>query len=173
MRKLSNTDLNRLTISQYQNKEKNKVTVVLDNVRSLNNIGSIFRTCDAFAVEKIILCGISGTPPHKDIRKTAIGAEKSVNWLYEENSVTAVKKLKSKGYFIVGVEQTSESKELQKDLFTTEPIALVFGNEINGVDQDILDLCDICTEIPQFGTKHSFNVSVSVALVLWELLRKD
>lgn len=172
MRKLSNTDLNRLTISQYHKAPKNEVVVVLDNVRSLNNIGSIFRSSDAFAIQKLILCGISGTPPHKDIRKTSIGAEKSVAWEYEESNTKAIEHLKKEGYFIVGVEQTTESKALSKKEFPNQPIALVFGNEIKGVDDDVLDMCDICMEIPQFGTKHSFNVAVSVALVLWELLRE-
>lgn len=173
MRKLSNTDLNRLTISQYQNSQKNEVVIILDNVRSLNNIGSIFRTCDAFAVKKIMLCGISGTPPHKDIRKTAIGAEKSVEWSYHKDTISALKELKKDDYFLVGVEQTSKSKNLRKDIFVAQRIALIFGNEIDGVHEDVLNLCDICTEIPQFGTKHSFNVAISVALVLWELLRKE
>lgn len=171
MRKLRNAELNRLTISQYKNIPKNKVVVVLDNVRSLYNVGSVFRTSDAFSIEKIVLCGITGTPPHKEIRKTAIGAEKSVEWEYAEKTSDAVAQLKSQGYQIVGVEQTSASKELSKSLFKEEPMALIFGNEVDGVSDDVLSDCDYCIEIPQFGTKHSFNISVSVALVLWELLR--
>lgn len=174
MRKLSTTDLNRLTISQYKEKEKNPVVVVLDNVRSFNNIGSIFRTSDAFAVKEILLCGISGTPPHKDIRKTAIGADKSVSWKYFSQTIEAVKTLKEEGYLLVAVEQTSESEALSKTVLESKkPIALIFGNEINGVDDKVLEYCDLCVEIPQFGTKHSFNVAISVALVLWELLRKE
>ena len=171
MRKLRNAELNRLTISQYKNSPKNKVVVVLDNVRSLYNVGSVFRTSDAFSIEKIVLCGITGTPPHKEIRKTAIGAEKSVDWIYAESTLEAANKLKKDGYKLIGVEQTSESKNLNKSLFSEEPIALIFGNEVEGVSDEVLALCEYCIEIPQFGTKHSFNISVSVALVLWELLR--
>jgi len=171
MRKLRNTELNRLTISQYKNIPKNKVVVVLDNVRSLYNVGSVFRTSDAFSIEKIVLGGITGTPPHKEIRKTAIGAEKSVDWEHAEDTLSAVQELKKQGYQVIGVEQTSVSKNLEQALFSKEPIALVFGNEVDGVSEAVLSECDFCVEIPQFGTKHSFNISVSVALVLWEILR--
>lgn len=171
MRKLRNAELNRLTISQYKNTPKNKVVVVLDNVRSMHNVGSVFRTSDAFSIEKIMLCGITGTPPHKEIRKSAIGAEKSVEWEYFKDTMEAAQSVKEQGYTLVGVEQTSESKSLKKELFNDTPIALIFGNEVDGVSDEVLSACDYCVEIPQFGTKHSFNISVSVALVLWELLR--
>lgn len=171
MRKLRNAELNRLTISQYKEKPKNSIMVILDNVRSMHNVGSVFRTSDAFSVEKIALCGITGTPPHKEIRKTAIGAEKSVEWEYHPSTLDLVIGLKEKGYMVIGVEQTSESKNLSKHLFNDQPTALIFGNEVDGVSDEVLAHCDMCVEIPQFGTKHSFNISVSVALVLWEILR--
>ncbi len=171
MRKLKTNELNRLSVSEFKNTPKNKVVIVLDNVRSLHNVGSIFRTSDAFSVEKIMLCGITGTPPHREIRKTAIGAENSVNWQYYPTTQDAIDELVKDQYKIIAVEQTTKSIPLAKDNLPKLPIALIFGNEVDGVDEQIIAQSIACVEIPQFGTKHSFNVSVSVALVLWELLR--
>ncbi len=173
MRKLSNEELNRLTAEEFKKAQKNPVYIVLDNVRSLNNIGSVFRTCDAFLVEKIFLCGITAVPPHKDIQKTALGATESVDWEYVENTLQIVNRMRSEGVKVFSVEQADKSTMLQ-DL-KREPgkkLALVFGHEVRGVDQDVIDASDGCIEIPQFGTKHSFNVSVSVGIVLWEVFRK-
>jgi tRNA G18 (ribose-2'-O)-methylase SpoU len=172
MRKLLNEELGRKTISQFKGSEKHPVVIVLDNVRSHNNIGSVFRTADAFMVEKIVLCGISATPPHRDIQKTALGATESVTWEYFRSTAEAVEVLKGNGYNIIGVEQVDDSLMLQD--FRPRPgekYALVFGHEINGVGQEIIDLCDACIEIPQFGTKHSFNIAVSTGIVLWEITK--
>jgi len=171
MHKLKTSELNRLSVDEFKEKPKHKVVLVLDNVRSLYNVGSIFRTADAFSVESIYLCGITGTPPHKEIRKTAIGAEKSIDWQYFKTTQEALDLLKKENYQIVAIEQTSDSIPLKKETIAKLPIALVFGNEVDGVALDIIKQCAFSVEIPQFGTKHSFNVSVSVALVLWELLR--
>ena len=172
MRKLKNEELVRLSREEYQDKEKTPITIVLDNVRSLNNIGSVFRTADAFRIEKIILCGISTPPPHRDIYKTALGAEESVSWEYFEDTRNAVYALKNEAYHIASVEQAVDSISL--DAFTPpdSKLALVFGHEIKGVSQDVVDLSDSCIEIPQFGTKHSFNISVSVGIVLWDIFNK-
>jgi 23S rRNA (guanosine2251-2'-O)-methyltransferase len=170
MRKLLNDELGRKTVEEYRSSEKSPFIIVLDNVRSQNNVGSVFRSADAFLVEKIILCGITATPPNPDIRKTALGASESVPWEYFENTVTAITSLKEQGYEIIGIEQVDTSVELQN--FMTEKdkrYALVFGHEINGGSQEVLDLCDFCIEIPQFGTKHSFNIAVSAGIVLWEM----
>jgi tRNA G18 (ribose-2'-O)-methylase SpoU len=173
MRKLLSAELNRKTAETYKESVKTPVIVVLDNVRSLNNIGSIFRTADAFLIEAIFLCGISATPPHKEIYKTALGAEENVAWKYFKSTVSAIDYLKTEGYELVAVEQTNESIPL--DLY---PIcrktryALIFGNEIKGVDQEVIDLCSGSIEIPQFGTKHSFNVAVCAGIVLWEWFRR-
>jgi 23S rRNA (guanosine2251-2'-O)-methyltransferase len=172
MRKLLNKELGRKTVDQYRLSEKSPFVIVLDNVRSQSNVGSIFRSADAFLVEKIFLCGITATPPSPDIRKTALGATESVNWVYFEKTVDAISLLKNEGYHIIGIEQVDKSYELQN--FVTEKTwkyALVFGHEINGVSQEVIDLCDYCIEIPQFGTKHSFNIAVSTGIVLWELNR--
>jgi tRNA G18 (ribose-2'-O)-methylase SpoU len=173
MRKLLNKELGRKTIDQYRISDKAPFIVVLDNVRSQSNVGSVFRTADAFLVEKILLCGITSTPPNPDIRKTALGATESLSWEYFEKTTEAIIELKQKGYLIIGIEQVEQSKELQD--FVTEKdkkYALVFGHEINGVAQEVIDICDYCIEIPQFGTKHSFNIAVSAGIVLWELSRK-
>ena len=172
-RKLDTGELNRLTAEEFKHVQKIPVTVVLDNIRSQHNIGSVFRTCDAFRVEKIVLCGISATPPNREIHKTALGAEFTVEWKYEENSLNAATKLKEDGYIIVSVEQAENSCSLESFLpCTDKKYALVFGNEVKGVSPNIISLSDICLEIPQFGSKHSFNVSVSAGIVLWELFRK-
>jgi len=173
MRKLRNEELDRLTIKEFHASEKTPLTVVLDNVRSLNNIGSVFRTCDGFRVEKLILCGISTPPPHRDIYKTALGAEKSVAWEYYKDTVEAVKKLQDSGYHVAAVEQAENSTGLDKFRPPVQrKLALVFGHEIKGVSQGAVDTCDSCIEIPQYGTKHSFNISVSVGIVLWDITRK-
>ena len=170
MRKLLNKELGRKTIDQYRLSEKAPFVLVLDNVRSQSNVGSVFRSADAFLVEKILLCGITATPPNPDIRKTALGATESVPWKYYTKTMEAILELKKTGYLIIGIEQVEGSYELQK--FVPEKdkkYALVFGHEINGVSQEVINLCDYCIEIPQFGTKHSFNIAVSAGIVLWEL----
>lgn len=173
MRKLKNEELGRKSSEEFKHAVKTPFVVVLDNVRSLMNIGSIFRTSDAFMVEAIYLCGISGTPPNKEITKTALGATESVAWKYFESSEQAVHKLKTEGFVILTVEQAKESISLQNfQIDFDKKYAIVFGHEIKGVDQCIVDLSDYCIEIPQFGTKHSFNVAVSAGIVLWELYNK-
>ncbi|MBE6209477.1 MAG: RNA methyltransferase [Rikenellaceae bacterium] len=170
MRKITNQELGRLTPEEYKATAKTPVTVVLDNVRSMNNIGAFFRTADAFAIEHIILCGITATPPNREIHKTALGAEETVDWSYEKSTLDAVKHLKEQGYEVWAVEQVENSIMLQD--FTMQPgkrYAVVFGNEVMGVDQKVVDACDGAIEIPQCGTKHSINVSVSGGVVLWSL----
>jgi len=172
MRKLLNRELERKTVMEFRESEKSPIIIVLDNVRSQSNIGSIFRTADAFLTRAIYLCGITATPPHRDIQKTALGATESVVWKYYPGTSEAIGDLKAAGYKIIGIEQTEGSIELQNmRLEEGELYALIFGNEVNGVDQDILDKCDLCIEIPQFGTKHSFNIAISAGIVLWELNR--
>jgi tRNA G18 (ribose-2'-O)-methylase SpoU len=173
MRKLRNSELRRLGIEEFKETEKIPLVVVLDNIRSLNNIGSVFRTADAFLVERIFLCGITATPPHKEIHKTALGATDSVDWSYAESTEDLVRELKSEGFEILAVEQAEASLSLNE--FSPEEnvkYAVVFGNEVKGVQQSVVDLCDACLEIPQFGTKHSLNVSVSCGIVLWDLFAK-
>jgi 23S rRNA (guanosine2251-2'-O)-methyltransferase len=170
-RKLSTDQLNRLTIYQYKTTVKNPVSIILDNVRSMNNVGSIFRTADGFGVEKLYLCGITACPPHRDIHKTALGAENSMPWEYRKNSVEICKELKLSGYILIAIEQAEGSISPQEfKSVTDKKIALIMGNETEGVSQEVLDICDHCIEVPQFGTKHSFNVSVCAGIVLWELL---
>lgn len=171
-RKLLNSELNRKTIEEFKHTEKPPFVVVLDNVRSLNNIGSVFRTCDAFLVSCIYLCGITATPPHKDIHKTALGATDSVTWKYYKETKTAIQELKSEGYIILSVEQTGNSKMLNEyKIDKKRKYALIFGHEIKGVKQDVVNLSDDCIEIPQYGTKHSLNVSVSAGVVLWDFFK--
>jgi len=173
MRKLTNEELNRKSVKEFHSSDKSPFIIVLDNVRSLNNVGSVFRTADAFIVEALYLCGITATPPHREIHKTALGATESVDWKYYASAADAVRELKRKGYTIVSVEQADEALSL--DRFTPEPgkrYALVFGHEIHGVSSEVVDLSDTCIEIPQYGTKHSFNVAVSAGIVLWELAGK-
>lgn len=172
MRKLRITELNRLSPEEFKKSEKHAVIAVLDNVRSLHNVGSVFRTADAFSLRGVRLCGITATPPHNEIHKTALGAEESVDWQYFESTIDAVQKLKNQGYTIVGIEQVNKSIQLTD--FTPLPdacYAFIFGNEVKGVQQKVIDLCDFCIEIPQYGTKHSLNVSVSAGIVLWETIR--
>ena len=168
-KKLKLEELNRLSVLEYKELEKDPIIVLLDDVRSLNNIGSIFRTCDAMGVKKMYLCGITGQPPHREIRKTAIGASKSVDWEYEKNASEILIKYRELGYEIIAVEQTSNSISLENYQVKKKHTLLVFGNEINGVSQKLIDLCDLSLEIPQWGTKHSINISVSVGVVLWNL----
>ncbi len=168
MEKKTIWDLNRVDIEQYRSQPKIRLTVVLDNVRSLNNIGAIFRTCDAFAVERIVLCGISACPPSPEIHKTALGAEESVEWTYHNTTMECVDALLREGYTLCCLEQVVGSIELQN--FTPQPgrrYALILGHEVNGVDQAVVDQCDLCLEIPQRGTKHSLNVSVSAGIAIW------
>jgi tRNA G18 (ribose-2'-O)-methylase SpoU len=173
MRKLLNEELGRKSIEQFRNSAKSPFVIVLDNVRSNYNVGSVFRTADAFLMQKICLCGITARPPHREIQKTALGATESVEWSYYASTVDAVRELKAEGYKIVGIEQTEGSVELQNVVIERgEKYALVFGHEVNGVGQEVIDLCDICVEIPQFGTKHSFNIAISAGIVLWEMNKK-
>ena len=173
MRKLLNSELERKSVDQFRKSEKSPFIIVLDNVRSQSNVGSIFRTADAFLTEAVYLCGITSTPPHREIQKTALGATESVAWKYFSKTSDAINELRNSGYRIIGIEQTEGSIELQNmEINKGEKYALVFGHEVNGVNQDILNLCDHCAEIPQFGTKHSFNIAISVGIVLWELNKK-
>jgi len=170
MRKLLNSELSRKSIDEFRKSEKSPFAIVLDNVRSHNNVGSVFRTADAFLTNKIILCGITPRPPHRDIQKTALGATDSVEWTYYEDTTKAVFDLKAEGYKIIGIEQADGAVELQDlKIEKRQKYALVFGHEVNGVDQKVIDLCDICVEIPQFGTKHSFNIAISAGIVLWQV----
>jgi len=168
-KKLKLEELNRLSVLEFKEAEKDPIIVLLDDVRSLNNIGSIFRTCDAMGIKKMYLCGITGKPPHREIRKTAIGSSESVDWEYKKNASKILTKYRDLGYDIIAVEQTSSSVSLENYQLTNKKILLVFGNEVNGVSQNLIDLCDISLEIPQWGTKHSMNVSVSVGIILWNL----
>lgn len=172
-KKLSMDELNRINVEEFKQSSKLSVVVILDNVRSMNNIGSVFRTCDAFRIEKICLCGITAQPPHKDIEKTALGATQSVDWRYYDSTSEAVGELKDNNYSVFAVEQTEGSIFL--DTFEVEnypKIALVFGNEVLGVEQEVINKCNGCIEIPQFGTKHSLNISVSAGIVLWEITKQ-
>lgn len=172
MRKLLNEELNRLDIEEFKAARKIPVIVVLDNVRSMNNIGSVFRTSDAFLIEKIYLCGITATPPHKDIHKTALGATESVEWEYYEDTHAALNGIKERGYHLVAIEQAEGSSVLGDRIFQkNEKLAVVFGHEVRGVQQSVVDNCDEVLEIPQFGTKHSLNISVCAGVVLWEIAK--
>lgn len=169
--KLSMNDLGRMSSEEFKASTKNKIILVLDNIRSLNNVGSAFRTADAFLLEAIYLCGVTGTPPNKDIAKTALGATETVAWKYFKTTQEAVDLLKAEGYFIASVEQAKNSVMLNQFQKPDKQIAFIFGNEVYGVEQPIINQSDVCIEIPQFGSKHSFNVSVSMGIVLWEVLR--
>jgi tRNA G18 (ribose-2'-O)-methylase SpoU len=173
MRKLLNSELNRLTIEDFKKASKIPLVVVLDNVRSQHNVGSVFRTSDAFRVEAICLCGITATPPNAEIHKSALGAENSVDWKYYQHTIDAIRELKEYGYTIVSIEQTDQAIPIEQ--FRVQPnirYAIVFGNEVKGVMQEIIDVSDYCIEIPQFGTKHSLNISVSAGIVIWELFKQ-
>ena len=169
MKKTTNAELGRPSVEEFRKMEKMPVVVVLDNVRSAQNVGAFFRTGDAFAVEKIALCGITATPPSREIHKSSLGAEFSVEWAHFASTVECVQQLKSEGYTIVAIEQIAESVMLDKfEPISGEKYALVFGNEVEGVAQEVVDMCDAAIEIPQLGTKHSLNVSVSGGVVLWK-----
>jgi tRNA G18 (ribose-2'-O)-methylase SpoU len=173
MRKLKITELNRLSREDFKKTEKIPLVVVLDNVRSLHNVGSVFRTSDAFLVEAVYLCGITATPPQAEIHKTALGAEDSVDWKYFGNTLDAVEELKQKGYHIAAIEQAENSISLEKlHLEKDKKYAIILGNEVHGVEQEVMNQCDSCLEIPQFGTKHSLNVSVTAGIVIWEIAKK-
>ncbi|OBQ55149.1 RNA methyltransferase [Tamlana sp. s12] len=173
MRKLKNSELDRLSVEDFKEAEKTPIIIILDNIRSLNNIGSVFRTSDAFLIEKIYLCGITAKPPHKDIHKTALGSTETVAWEYVENTIDLVEKLKTEGIKVASIEQ-AESATMLND-FTVEnntKYALVFGNEVKGVSQGVVTASDAIIEIPQFGTKHSLNISVSCGVVVWDIFSK-
>lgn len=176
MRKLSLKELNRVSVEAFKEQTKTPFVVVLDNVRSALNVGAAFRTSDAFALEKIYLCGITATPPHREILKTAIGATEAVDWVHHKSTLKAAQALQSKGYTLIGVEQTDKSIPLSdfkmKQSPKSEKYALVFGNEVKGISDEVLPLLDHCLEIPQFGTKHSLNISVCVGIIVWELFKQ-
>ena len=172
MRKLKVTEMGRMSVAEYQASEKQPLVVVLDYVRSLYNVGSVFRSSDAFRIESVLLCGITAQPPHPEIHKTALGAEESVSWHYFKDTSDAIIWLKNQGYIVFAVEQCEGSTPLQE--FHREPnnkYAIVLGNEVKGVQQQVVDMCDGCLEIPQYGTKHSLNVSVAAGIVLWHLTK--
>ena len=173
MRKLENSELDRLTVDGFKSANKSPIIVVLDNIRSLNNIGSIFMTSDAFRIQKIYLCGISAIPPHKDIQKTALGSTESVDWEYAENTLALVKKLQSNDIQVLSIEQAEKATMLNEfKPKKKQTYALVFGNEVKGVSQEVVSQSDQVIEIPQFGTKHSLNISVSCGIVLWDVFSK-
>lgn len=171
-RKLKLDELKRDSVDAFKAKAKNSIIVILDNIRSLNNVGSFFRTGDAFNIEKIYLCGITAQPPHREIRKTALGATESVEWEYAANTLEVVTKVKASGYKTCAIEQAVKTTLLQDLVVDGNGIALIFGNEVDGVQDDVIAICDEVVEIPQFGTKHSLNVSVCGGAVLWEVIKK-
>jgi len=164
-------ELNRKSAEEFKKAEKIPVIIVLDNVRSMNNVGSVFRTADAFLIEAIYLCGVTAKPPHREIQKTALGATETVNWKHFETTMDAVNSLKNDGYKIYAVEQADKSVMLDKFTPAKDKMALVFGNEVSGVEQAVIDVCDACIEIPQSGTKHSLNIAVSAGIVMWEVTK--
>ena len=173
MRKLKNNELGRITVDEFKSIKKTPLIIVLDNIRSLNNIGSVFRTSDAFLIEKIYLCGICATPPNRDIHKTALGATESVDWEYVEDTLALIQKLKDAKVKVLAIEQAENSTKL--DTFFPEKgqkYAIVMGNEVKGVQQKVVDTADLCIEIPQLGTKHSLNISVTTGVVIWDLFTK-
>jgi tRNA G18 (ribose-2'-O)-methylase SpoU len=173
MRKLKITELNRINVDEFKEAKKLPLIVVLDEIRSLHNIGSVFRTSDAFRIESIYLCGITATPPHPELHKTALGAEYTVDWKYFKNTLDAVNKLKSDGYIVYSIEQAEGSTMLNDlKLDQTRKYAIVMGNEVKGVQQEVIDNSDGCIEIPQYGTKHSLNVSVTTGIVIWDFFNK-
>ncbi|MFT5791142.1 MAG: 23S rRNA (guanosine2251-2'-O)-methyltransferase [Urechidicola sp.] len=173
MRKLKNSELNRIDVEDFKKIEKTPLIVILDNIRSLNNIGSVFRTSDAFVIEKIYLCGITATPPNKEIHKTALGSTESIDWEYVEDTLSLVEKLKDLNIKIASIEQADNAMMLQEFVVEKDQkYAVVFGNEVKGVQQEVVSASDYCIEIPQYGTKHSLNISVSVGVVLWDIFKK-
>ncbi|MEZ5009434.1 MAG: RNA methyltransferase [Chitinophagales bacterium] len=172
MKKLSLQELNRLSVEEFKSTEKHNVCVVLDSIRSANNVGSVFRTCDAFLVEKLYLCGYTAQPPHKEIQKTAIGATESVHWTYFQEVTDCIQLLKQKGYQIIAIEQAEGAKQLGEfEWDKDKDYALIFGNEVSGVSDEAMKLIDECIEVPQWGTKHSLNISVCTGVVLWDYLK--
>ncbi len=169
MRKISMDELGRKSVEEFKQAAKNSIIVVLDNIRSMHNVGSVFRTSDAFLIEGICLCGYTPQPPHRDIHKTALGATETVDWMYFETTQNAIEQLKQRGFIIYAVEQVEGSISLEKFTDPKAPIAIIFGNEVEGVAADLLPLCDGCIEIPQLGMKHSLNISVAAGIVLWKL----
>jgi tRNA G18 (ribose-2'-O)-methylase SpoU len=173
MRKLGNNELERKSIEDFKTAEKTPIIIIMDDIRSLHNIGSVFRTADAFLIEKIYLCGITATPPHKEIQKTALGATETVAWEHEKNVTDVIKKLQSKNITVLAIEQVERAFLLDKfKVDSTKKYALVFGNEVYGVSQEAIALCDGCIEIPQLGTKHSLNIAVSAGIVIWDLFKQ-
>jgi tRNA G18 (ribose-2'-O)-methylase SpoU len=173
MRKLENSELNRKSINDFKDATKTPLIIILDDIRSLNNIGSVFRTSDAFLVEKIFLCGITATPPNKEIHKTALGATETVSWEYSENVLEVIEKLKSEGVKVYAIEQVESSIFLQDfEIESDQKYALVFGNEVFGVAQKAVEICNGTIEIPQLGTKHSLNIAVSAGIVIWDFFKK-
>lgn len=173
-KKLKLWELDRVSESEFKEQEKFPIIVILNDIRSLTNVGTFFRTCDAFNVQKIFLCGITATPPHREIQKTALGATETVTWEHRENIMELVNELKADGIKVCSIEQTEETTMLQDvHKLQDDTYALVFGNEVNGVDQDVIDASDHILEIPQFGTKHSLNVSVCAGIVMWEFAKKQ
>ena len=170
-RKLKLQELNRIDISEFKSASKLPLVIVLDNIRSLNNVGSVFRTSDAFRIEKILLCGITAKPPHRDIQKTALGATETVEWGYYENTIDCIQELKQEGYEIASIEQ-AENTTFLHEYQPKNKVAIVMGNEVKGVEQQVIDASDVCVEIPQFGTKHSLNISVCTGVVVWDLFNK-
>ena len=172
-RKLKNSELHRKSLAEFKEAKKTPIIIILDNIRSLNNVGSVFRTADAFLIEKIYLCGITATPPHRDIQKTALGATDSVQWEYVEDVVALSRKLQKENIHLCAIEQAEDSTMLHRfQPLKDQTYAVIFGNEVKGVQQEIVTLCDTVIEIPQIGTKHSLNISVSAGVVLWDLYSK-
>jgi len=173
MRKLPISEIPRLSNEEFKNTDKLNLVVVLDNIRSHHNTGAVFRTCDAFACEAVYICGITGKPPHRDIHKTALGATETVDWKYFENTIDAIQELKDNGYKIMSLEIAEGSTQIDSvKIVSSDKIALVLGNEVKGVEQDIINITDNCLEIPQYGTKHSLNVSVSGGIAIWTITKK-
>ena len=173
MKKLKNSELNRISIEEFKKSKKIPITILLENIRSAHNIGSVFRTADSFLINEIILCGISAQPPNKDIRKTALGSSESVEWKYEKNIEVAIQKLKDEGNKIISVEQTTNSISLENfKPSKNSKYAIIFGNEVNGIEQRTIDLSDMAIEIPQYGTKHSLNISVAAGIIIWNIFSK-
>jgi tRNA G18 (ribose-2'-O)-methylase SpoU len=173
MRKLKNNELGRISVEEFKKTEKTPLIVILDNIRSLNNVGSVFRTSDAFLIEKIYLCGITATPPNKEIHKTALGATESVDWEHKESTLELVQELQKEGVEVAAIEQVKDSIKLHDfSVDKNKKYAIVMGNEVKGVQQEVVNASDYCIEIPQVGTKHSLNISVSCGVVLWDLFQK-
>ena len=173
MKKLKNSELDRISIKEFKKSKKIPITILLENIRSAHNIGSVFRTADSFLINEIILCGISAQPPNKDIRKTALGSSESVEWKYEKNINVAIQKLKDEGNKIISIEQTTNSISLENFKPSNNgKYAIIFGNEVNGIEQRTIDLSDMAIEIPQYGTKHSLNISVVAGIIIWDIFSK-